>query len=81
MDKSRFHFENYACDLIQEQRFNVETGLLQPSYLIRVNPSKSIRTAYIPGEGLQVVGEKEITSKNNILGEFLALKKDDSTSY
>ncbi|NLO41945.1 MAG: CGNR zinc finger domain-containing protein [Bacteroidales bacterium] len=81
MDKSRFHFENYACDLIQEQRFNVETGLLQPSYLIRVNPSKSIRTAYIPGEGLQVVGEKEIASKNNILGEFLALKKDDSTSY
>ena len=81
MDKSRFHFENCACELIQEQRYSEETNSLLPSYLIRINSSNMIRTTYIPGEGLQVVEAKENTSKNNILGEFLALKKDELSSY
>lgn len=75
--KSAFVFESYKCSADYNEVVDLNTGNKTKSLVIRNDISKSFRSAYIYGEGLIEIRNQRVNYKNNILGEFLGIKKND----
>lgn len=78
---SRFKFENYACDCVIESRLNEATGKLENNLVVKIKKDKLIPMHYIYGNGLKIVNDRSIKEKNNVIGEFLSIKKYDLEKY
>lgn len=75
-----FNHENTACFCSIENIINPDSDELVERLVIKKDPSKSLKMSYVFGEGLRLVGEN-LPSKNNVLGEFLGIKKNDLHEY
>jgi hypothetical protein len=73
--KSAFVFESCKCITNYNEVVNLNTGNKTKSLVVRNDISKKFRSAYIYGEGLKEIRRQRANDKNNILGEFLGIKK------
>ncbi|SHI17526.1 hypothetical protein [Sporanaerobacter acetigenes] len=78
--KSAFVFESCKCVTDYNEVVNLNTGNKTKSLVVRNDISKKFRAAYIYGEGLKEIRRQRANDKNNILGEFLGIKKNDINS-
>lgn len=78
--KSAFVFESYKCITDYNEVVDLHTGNKTKSLVIRNDVSKNFRAAYIYGEGLKEIRKQRDNDKNNILGEFLGIEKNDINS-
>lgn len=78
--KSAFVFESYKCITDYSEVFDLNTGNKIKSLVVKNDVSKNFRAAYIYGEGLKEVRSGRVNDKNNILGEFLGIEKNDINS-
>ena len=78
--KSAFVFESYKCITDYNETVDLHTGYKTKSLVIRNDVSQNFRAAYIYGEGLKEIKKQRVNYKNNILGEFLGIKKNDINS-
>lgn len=78
--KSAFVFESYKCITDYNETVDLHTGYKTKSLVIRNDISQNFRAAYIYGEGLKEIKKQRVNYKNNILGEFLGIKKNDINS-
>lgn len=78
--KSAFIFESYKCFTDCNEVVDLNTGNKVKSIVIRNDILKSFRAAYLYGEGLKEIKKGKYNDKNNILGEFLGIKKNDINS-
>ncbi|NFF65950.1 hypothetical protein FDF69_06580 [Clostridium sporogenes] len=78
--KSAFIFKSYKCFTDCNEVVDLNTGSKVKSIVIRNDISKSFRAAYLYGEGLKEIKKGKYNDKNNILGEFLGIKKNDINS-
>lgn len=77
---SYFTFDNKKCICEIEKIADNNKNCLIDKLAIKKIENEQIPMAYFYGEGLKLAN-KENTSKNNILGEFLGIKKDDLKTY
>lgn len=77
---THFTFDNYKCNCAIEKVADDNSGALIKRLAIKKVVSKRIPMAYFYGDGLKII-DSDTKSKNNILGEFLGIKKDDLNSY
>lgn len=77
---THFTFDNQKCICEVERVVDDRTNKLVENLAIKKVDNKTIPMAYFYGEGLKISTIKN-KSKNNILGEFLGIKKDDLTAY
>ncbi|MDD7305401.1 hypothetical protein HV819_06610 [Anaerococcus sp. AGMB00486] len=75
-----FTFENDKCICEIEKVADNKTNRLVENLVVKKVKEKDIPVAYFYGEGLKLSDIKD-KSKNNILGEFLGIKKDDLYTY
>lgn len=73
--KSAFVFESFKCETNFNEIVEPNTGEKVKSLVIRNNSTEKFRAAYIYGEGLKEISRSKGSEKNNILGEFLGIKK------
>lgn len=75
-----FTFDNNKCICEIEKVADNKTNRLVENLVVKKIKEKVIPMAYFYGEGLKL---SDVTdkSKNNILGEFLGIKKDDLYTY
>lgn len=78
--KSAFIFESYKSITDYNDVVDLNTGNKIKSLVIRNDVSKNFRAAYIYGEGLKEIRRQRANDKNNILGEFLGIEKNDINS-
>lgn len=78
--KSAFVFRSYKCTTNYNEIVNLETGNKSKSIVVKNDSSKRFKAAYIYGEGLKEIGNPKTNEKNNILGEFLGIEKNDINS-
>ncbi len=78
--KSAFVFESCKCNTDYNEVVNLNTGNKSKSLVVRNDVSKNYRAAYIFGEGLKEIRRQRVNDKNNILGEFLGIEKNDINS-
>lgn len=78
--KSAFIFKSYKCLTDCNEVVDLNTGSKVKSIVIRNDILKSFRAAYLYGEGLKEIKKGKYNDKNNILGEFLGIKKNDINS-
>ncbi|WP_340083796.1 hypothetical protein MHB50_11230 [Siminovitchia sp. FSL H7-0308] len=78
--KSAFVFESFKCETNFNEIVEPSTGEKVKSLVIRNNSTEKFRAAYIYGEGLKEISRSKGSEKNNILGEFLGIKKNDIES-
>lgn len=78
--KSAFIFESYKCISNYNETVDLYTGCKTKSLVIRNDISQSFRAAYIYGEGLKEIKKQRVNYRNNILGEFLGIEKNDINS-
>lgn len=79
-DKSylgEFTFDNLAVECFDESVINSVTGIEIKKLAVKTTNNKKIRMGYFHREGLKAIDSKY--RKNNPLGEFLGIKKDDLT--
>lgn len=72
-----FTFKTYSCDCFIQTVLNDSQDDLNEQLICKINKNSPLKLAYQIGYGLKLTNSKK---KNNPLGEFLGIKKDDSTS-
>lgn len=77
---THFTFDNNKCICEIEKVADNRTNSLIENLAIKKVDNKTIPMAYFYGEGLKI-SNLDSKAKNNILGEFLGIKKDDLHSY
>lgn len=78
--KSAFIFESYKSLVDSIEVVDLRTGDKNKTLVIKDNYSTNFRAAYIYGEGLKEIKKHKESTKNNILGEFLGIEKNDINS-
>jgi hypothetical protein len=78
--KSAFIYEGYKCLVKPTEVVDLNTGYINKKIVIKNNDSANYRAAYIYGEGLKEIKKHKGSAKNNILGEFLGIEKNDINS-
>ena len=78
--KSAFIYEGYKCLVKPTEVVDLNTGYINKKIVIKNNDSANFRAAYIYGEGLKEIKKHKGSAKNNILGEFLGIEKNDINS-
>ncbi len=71
---SEFTFDNYACKIAVEKIIDESSDILKDTLKIKNNLTKKINFSYQYGQGLKIINNNK---KNNPLGEFLGIKKND----
>ncbi|GAB7231286.1 CGNR zinc finger domain-containing protein [Facklamia hominis] len=78
---TQFTFDNNNCICEIENIIDDTTGNLISRIALKQVKEQPIKMGYIYGSGLKVLGDRIKREKNNVLGEFLGIKKDDIESY
>ncbi|WP_103981723.1 CGNR zinc finger domain-containing protein [Helcococcus massiliensis] len=78
---TQFTFENNSCACDIESVIDDMSGNLIKRIALKETKDQTIKMGYIYGSGLKVLGDRKKREKNNVLGEFLGIKKDDIESY
>lgn len=78
---AHFTFDNSSCVCEIEKMLNDKSFEMENQLAITCVETPKIKMAYVFGDGLKVVGDRANTQKNNVLGEFLGIKKEDLQSY
>ena len=78
---TQFTFENSKCTCEIESVIDDDTGNLIKRIAIKKLQDQPIKMGYVYGSGLKVLSDRHKKEKNNVLGEFLGIKKDDFESY
>ena len=76
---SAFTFESFKCEVSFNEIVDTYTGDKTKELVLR-NNSEKFRAAYLYGEGLKEIGRGKSGEKNNILGEFIGIEKNDLNS-
>lgn len=76
---SAFTFEGFKCDISFNEFVDTYTGDKIKELVLRNNNEK-FRASYLYGEGLKEIGREKRGEKNNILGEFIGIEKNDLNS-
>ncbi|GAB2547239.1 hypothetical protein GCM10026983_16610 [Gracilibacillus alcaliphilus] len=77
---SAFTFESFKCEVSFNEIVDSYTGEKTRELVLRNNNNENFRAAYLYGEGLKEISRSKSGEKNNILGEFLGIKKNDLNS-
>lgn len=78
---TQFTFENKSCTCKIESIIDEVSGNLIKRIALKELKNQPIKMSYVYGSGLKVLGDRIKREKNNVLGEFLGIKKDDIESY
>src|SRR5699024_8790631 len=76
---SAFTFESFKCEVSFNGIVDPYTGDKTKELVLRNNNEK-FRAAYLYGEGLKEISREKSGEKNNILGEFIGIDKNDLNS-
>lgn len=74
---SEFILETSKCECFEEKIFSNTTNKLENNLKCTQNVNHILKLGYQSGAGLKLIGS---SNKNNPLGEFLSIKKNDLTS-
>lgn len=78
---TQFTFNNTSCICEIERVIDDTNDSLVERLALKKGVNETIKMGYVYGSGLKVLGDRIKRDKNNVLGEFLGIKKDDYESY
>ena len=78
---TEFTFDNYGCRCEIEKVVDEKSGDLKNRLVIQIDKNKTIPLSYEYGSGLKLTYDRTVKKKNNLLGEFLGIKKDDLNEF
>lgn len=78
---TQFTFDNKSCTCHIESVLDDNGEKIIKRITLKESEENPIKMGYVYGSGLKLLGDRIKREKNNVLGEFLGIKKDDIESY